>query len=429
MTFSDRHAGEAPATDAGTSAFDKQPARPHAMPQNQAEQTALPPTVTPRRLVWVSNIHLEQTLDAATWVETATSLCDLGWQVTLVVEGEPGTVELGPLTVVRFPRSTRYLMGQISYHAAITRYLRARRHEIDVVLFHQMAALWILPMRLQGRAGNRPLLVMDTRDLSDITKGDWKARLRNSFSHLAHRTSDRWADGQTAITDGMVELVGISSRKLLGIWPSGVTVEHFAAAPATRQWPTGNDPIRLVYIGILLEKRNLLPLAQAVARANQAGMNFQLSLYGDGSFRPVLEEFAGRHAGVELFAPIPRSQVPLALGQAHVGVTSLPAVDDIKYQASSPIKLFEYLAAGMPILATSNLCHTSVVGDGAYAFWVDDVDEASLLAGLEAIWAQRAELPALGGAAGAAAQDWTWQAAAKKLDAALRRGLARQTAA
>ena len=83
----------------------------------------------------------------------------------------------------------------------------------------------------------------------------------------------------------------------------------------------------------------------------------------------------------------------------------------------------------MPILATSNLCHTSVVGDGAYAFWVDDVDEASLLAGLETIWAQRAELPALGAAAGAAAQDWTWQAAAKKLDAALRRGLARQTAA
>ena len=55
------------------------------------------------------------------------------------------------------------------------------------------------------------------------------------------------------------------------------------------------------------------------------------------------------------------------LAAADIGVTSLPSPDDVKYEASSPLKLFEYMAAGLPVLATSNRCHTDVVGAGGYA--------------------------------------------------------------
>ncbi|RIK24389.1 MAG: hypothetical protein DCC51_00260 [Anaerolineae bacterium] len=115
------------------------------------------------------------------------------------------------------------------------------------------------------------------------------------------------------------------------------------------------------------------------------------------------------------------------LAQAHVGVTSLPEVDDIKYEASSPIKLFEYMAAGMPVLATSNKCHTDVVGDGRYAFWADDVSEETLLATLRLVWAERDQLAQLGREAQSDVLAWTYAANAAKLKAALVYGLSRHS--
>ncbi len=98
-------------------------------------------------------------------------------------------------------------------------------------------------------------------------------------------------------------------------------------------------------------------------------MSFVLSLYGDGPLRPQLEALAVDSGGaVRIQRPVPHEQVPSVLAQAQVGVTSLPEPDDAKYEASSPIKLFEYMAAGMPVLATDSKCHTDVVGDGRFAF-------------------------------------------------------------
>jgi glycosyltransferase involved in cell wall biosynthesis len=111
------------------------------------------------------------------------------------------------------------------------------------------------------------------------------------------------------------------------------------------------------------------------------------------------------------------------LAQAHIGVTSLPAPDNVKFQASSPIKLFEYMAAGLPMLATSNVCHTDVVGDGRYTFWADEATPAALLTALRTIWQARATLRTLGQEAQQAVHQWTWEAAGGQLDDALRRGL------
>jgi glycosyltransferase involved in cell wall biosynthesis len=87
--------------------------------------------------------------------------------------------------------------------------------------------------------------------------------------------------------------------------------------------------------------------------------------------------------------------------------------------------LFEYMAAGLPILATNNTCYTDVVGSGRYAFWATEAGEEAFLDTLRQIWRARKELPALGREALSAAHSWTWAAAAKKLHAALLYGVSR----
>lgn len=381
------------------------------------------PAVDRLRLLWVSPVTSDK-LDSATWVDTTRELRQQGVDVTLITIGPAGKHSYRGVEVLNIPRPAVYLFGQVLFHLGLLRFLLPRLRDYDVVLFHQLSAVWLLPLRLLGR--RRPRLVMDTRDMVDFTTTSLKVRLRTAWFDLITRLAARFADGQTAITPRMAELVQIPAEQLWGIWPSGVETERFAAAAKARHWPFQNEPIRLVYVGVFLAKRNLLPLSRAVNQVASEGKAFVFSLYGDGPLKPELELMAAAgNDAVRVERPVPHEKVPHILAQAHIGVTSLPEVGDAKYEASSPIKLFEYMAAGMPVLATSNKCHTDVVGDGRYAFWADAVDEATLATVLRRIWDCRADLAYLGQDAQNDVHGWTYAANAAKLKAALVYGLSR----
>ncbi len=375
------------------------------------------------RMVWVSPVTPDK-LDSATWIDTTRELRAQGVDVTLITIGPGGKQSYRGVEVLSIRRPTIYFLGQLLFHLNVLRFLLPRMKEYDVILFHQLSAIWLLPLRLFGR--RRPLLVMDTRDMADYASDNLKVRMRIALFNLVTVLAARYADGQLAITTRMAELVNIPPDQLWGIWPSGVETERFAAAAKARHWPHDNEAIRLIYVGVFLAKRNLLPLVRAVSRAAAEGMPFIFSLYGDGPLKAELEQAAAVSNGaVRVEKPVPHEMVPNVLARAHVGVTSLPDVDDVKYEASSPIKMLEYMAAGMPVLATSSACHTDVVGDGRFAFWADDVAEETLLDTLRDIWAARAELEQLGREAQADIHNWTYAATASKIKAALTYGLKR----
>ncbi|HMZ06781.1 MAG TPA: glycosyltransferase, partial [Anaerolineales bacterium] len=235
----------------------------------------------------------------------------------------------------------------------------------------------------------------------------------------------RLSDGQTVITQHMADLLHIPSNKLLGVWPSGVNLEKFAATWQHRDWPATDTPLKVIYIGTLNYERNLMTFCKAILEANQRGMNFSFLMVGDGSEKQDLQTFAGQTNGmIQVCEPVPHGQIPDVLAKAHIGV--LPFPDEEKYRVSSPIKLFEYMGAGLPILATKITCHTDVIGNGDYVFWADTSDQDGLLRALEAAWQRRYDLPQMGSKAQVAAQDWTYAASARRLQHALQHGLSQK---
>jgi glycosyltransferase involved in cell wall biosynthesis len=220
----------------------------------------------------------------------------------------------------------------------------------------------------------------------------------------------------------MASSVGILPQRLWGIWASGVDRDLFSAAQKSRRWPSAGEPIHLIYVGLLQRERNLLPLIEAVEKANAEGLPFVLSLVGKGPLWPALEESAHQTEGrVRVLPSVPHNEVPALLSQAHVGV--LPFPDEEMFRVSSPIKLFEYMASGMSILATRVVCHTDVIGDGDYAFWAEDPSVESLLTALRQVWREQSSLGEMGLGAAAAAERWTWQESARDLMRALEHGL------
>ncbi len=367
-------------------------------------------------------------LDAATWLDTTNELRKLGWRVTLVAAGASGQRCIGGTNVFCIPRPEKYLVGLLVFHIRFLQFLRRKMMNSDIILFNQISALWLLPVRLlRGPASRQgPLLVMDIRSLHMTPQGKqgWKGWLRGMFQEFINRSASHWIDGYLIITHRMAEAIKIPLQKLWGEWPSGVNPDLFAPARTARCWPLPKHPIHLVYIGALHYERNLMTLCHAVEKAKAEGMVFTLLLVGDGTERMDLEKFAARSDGqIYVASPVPHDQIPEILAWAHLGV--LPFPDEEKFRVSSPIKLFEYMAAGLPIVATRIVCHTDVIGSGKYVFWAEQDDLPGILSALRLVWMNRDALREMGFQAAIAAQAWTWFESAKKLSLSLEYGLER----
>jgi glycosyltransferase involved in cell wall biosynthesis len=373
-------------------------------------------------LVWIYSDRLSDKLDSATWVETTRELRKLGWRVTLIAAGPAGRHTLQGVEVHGIAMPGIFFARQAAFHLKVLSLLLREWTATDFILFHEMSAAWLLPLHFLRRLSRRqtPLLVMDIRTLSmpPACKRRLKDRLREGVLALTSRAARHWVDGYTVITWRMGEALHLPPAKVWGAWPSGVNLEGFAAAQAGRCWPRDGERLQIMYTGSLDYERNLPALIEAVKRANAEGINFRLTLLGDGTARTELEAAAAGCAGsVQVVPPIPHAKVPVALAGAHAGV--LPFPDEEKFRVSSPIKLFEYMAAGLPIVATRIACHTDVLGDPDFAFWAERADADALLAALRRLWLCRDRLSVLGAEAAEAARAWTWEEAARKLKTAL----------
>jgi glycosyltransferase involved in cell wall biosynthesis len=334
-------------------------------------------------LAWVLTDDLTKVLHATARIEPTRELRKLGWDVTLISSGPGGAQEIRGAEVETIPLANVYLIRQLIYHWRVLKFLWPKRDDLDVVLCQQISFMWLLPVKwwrvLTGR--KRPFLIMDTRDFNSAD-GGWRTELRVKFYNFMHTLANRFADGQTVITPKMAELAKVPADKLWGIWPSGVTVEKFASSAHNRTWPTEDEPIRLIYVGRLHPERCLVPLARAINQANQNGMSFHLTLIGRGPDETLLNEIADQsNEKIDVIDAVPHHEIPDYLAEAHIGTTSLPPVNNKKFEASSPIKLFEYLAAGMPIFATRNVCHTNVIDGQPFAFWAADATPGRCFAG------------------------------------------------
>jgi glycosyltransferase involved in cell wall biosynthesis len=378
-------------------------------------------------LIWVDINIACLPSHVTTWLETTRELRELDWRVTLVLGGPSGQQNIQGVDVLCIPKSQSYFIGYFMFHLRLLRFLVKDWADVDAILFHPMSAIWLLPLRFirKLRGEEKPLLVMDTRD-RDPAGGTIKNRLRVLYGNLASKLANRWADGQTAITIRMSDLVRIPKNQLWGIWPSGVSLEPFTSVRARRKWPQIGEPVHLIYIGSLLHVRNLLPMCQAVEQVNAENVRFKFSLYGEGTAKADLETFAQKTDGrIQIFSPVLHDQIPTVLTQAHVGVNSLFAVEQELFQASSPVKLFEYMASGLPILAPRMPCYSDVIGHGKYVFWIEHAGLSDFLTALQHIWDQRFLLNEMGSQSATAALDWTWHASAVKLKSALEYGLER----
>lgn len=169
--------------------------------------------------------------------------------------------------------------------------------------------------------------------------------------------------------------------------------------------PTGalDERFTVGFLGSLKPWHGLDVLVDALADLVSRDGRYHLRVIGDGPERAALlagidRRGLARH--VTLVGQVAREQVPEHLRDVDVTVAPYPRLDGFYF---SPLKVFEYMAAGRPIVASRIGQIESVLCDGETALLVEPGNAAALAATIASLRAQPALAARLASAARARA--------------------------
>lgn len=169
--------------------------------------------------------------------------------------------------------------------------------------------------------------------------------------------------------------------------PNGVNVERIAARTPGRRNP---DHLTVAFVGTLKPWHGVPDLLQAIAlantRATRPDSQWALRIIGDGPGRSGLEQLAAS-LGLEtdFTGAVPPGAVPGLLQECDVAAAPYPAEEAGRDDYFSPLKVYEYMAAAMPIVATSVGQIPSILDHGRTGMLVPAGEPAALAAALAAL--------------------------------------------
>jgi glycosyltransferase involved in cell wall biosynthesis len=370
---------------------------------------------------------------ADSWVRRqAAALLAHGYAVDVIcprAPGEPAHEQVAGVTVWRVG-GTKYRGGSIARYAlAYTRFLAAargalmrlhRQHPYAAVQVYSMPESLVVAA-LSLRLAGVPLIYAAgdlTTELYAAKFGRKGSRLIAAALRLQERACLGLADLVLTVHEEYRRRLlarGVPAAKLRVVLNLPDERLFFPRPPAPGRDGAAAGEFRLVYHGTLAERYGVDLAVEAVALLRARIPGLRLAIYGDGELRPRLVDLIARRglgAHVALSPGyLPVDALPPLLAAADVAL--VPTRASAFTDTILPTKLLEYLALGLPTIATRTRTVVAHVPPEAVEYCAPD-DAEALAAAILRLWEDPARRQAL--AAGArrwsAAHRWAKEAAA-----------------
>ena len=204
-----------------------------------------------------------------------------------------------------------------------------------------------------------------------------------------------------------------------------ITIQNFPilgelAAPTRR--PYQDRPPVALFSGGITRHRGVIEMVEAIGETSH---NARLSLVG--SFGRADTEAEARSISgwerVDFHGWQPRSALPDLMGEARVGLVLFhPEPNHVE---AMPNKLFEYMSAGLPVIASDFPLWRSIVDDAGCGLLVDPQDPRAIAEAIDWMLEHPEEAEEMGHRGRKAVESrYNWEAESKKLIALYQRLLA-----
>jgi len=300
------------------------------------------------RLVWISARDLNSDLAATTEISLGRTLTSLGVEFTLISPGKIENEKFGHVEVnrLRLPgmntlsgaRDIRrriladfVLAGRVDCVLVDWRYVKSLETELA-----RLAVPWLItdrgPPASSGLRGGR-------------IRRELLRNLQKRFWERGWRIADSYASGGFVVSSEHRKLVnGITGGNLeVFVLPAGTEPNHLLGEKSD---PSIN--LKLVYSGRIDKRRGVGEIIRLSEALTDSSIKHSLTVVGEGDME---NEMAIRSEFSESFhyqAKVTREKIQGILAANHIGI--LPMPDIPVWRISSPLKLAEYLAAGLLIV-------------------------------------------------------------------------------
>lgn len=366
----------------------------------------------------LSTVH--PAFDDRIFHKEAKTLVQAGYDVTLIAQHDGDTVVEGirikglPKPKNRFTR----IFG-LTWRA----FRLALRQRADVYHFHDPELLpWGVLLKLFTRAK----IIYDVHENvpKQILNKEWLPRWSRRLTALVYMLAER---GTLPFVDKIV----IAEDSYIKNYPGRENVisirnypsfPRFAITIAKTQLERESSKIyNVVYVGGVTKLRGALELVEALKILKESGyQTIALTLIGpvtplnlDRELQHLIRQY-GLTENVHILGPVPHEEVFGILAQSHVGVAILHP--DPNYVESLPIKLFEYMAAGLPVVASNFPLWREIVEGNACGLCVNPLDPKAIAEAIEYLLTHPEEARRMGQNGRQAVEEkYNWEKEAQKL--------------
>jgi glycosyltransferase involved in cell wall biosynthesis len=340
------------------------------------------------KIVHLTSVHTP--FDVRVFHKECKSLAQSGKHVVLIVPHDRDevvdSVEVKGIRISggRFVRMTR---------TAWSLYREALRQNGDVYHFHDPE---LIPLGLLLAARGKTVVYDIHEDApADILHKDYIPRpLRLPLTWSVRKLED----AACRRFSGLIAATPTIATRFHSINPNTVVVHNFPmldeiAPNAPVPWK--ERPPAVAYIGSISERRGIREILQALALL-PSDNPAQMMLAGPFSPAELRTDLMRLPvwARVKYLRVLDRPSVASLLSRVRVGLLMLQP--EPNFCNAMPIKLFEYMAAGIPVIASDFPLWRQIIGEAGCGLLVDPQDPHAIARGMEYMLNHDAEAEAMG---------------------------------
>jgi glycosyltransferase involved in cell wall biosynthesis len=364
-----------------------------------------------RKVVHLTSAHTPT--DVRIFVKECQTLAAAGYEVHLIAPGADDGVNQGVRVHGVGPRRDEERLARMTSTVRAV-YRRARALAADLYHFHDPE---LIPAGLRlARSGAAVVYDVHEDYAATVVNREWiRPRLRGPTARLVDGLEPAAANRLAAV----VAATPAIAERFSGCRCEVVTVNNF---PKLREFervqrrPLPAEPA-VCYVGSIFPMRGIEVMVDAIARTDA-----QLLLAGSFDSDAFLERLRASPgwSRVAYLGRVDRAGVGEIFGRASAGIVLLRP--SAQYLRSHPTKMFEYMSAGLPVIASDFPLWRDIVKGAGCGLCVDPLSPDALADAITWIVAHPEEAREMGeNGRRAIASTYNWEPEGAKLAALYRR--------
>ncbi|MBY6037083.1 glycosyltransferase family 4 protein [Fictibacillus nanhaiensis] len=335
------------------------------------------------KICHLTSVH--SAMDTRILIKECQSLQKAGHEVVYIVPNAEDSVQFG--VRIKGVMSTASNRLRRMVHTTSLVYEEAIRQDADVYHFHDSE---LIPIGLKLKAKGKKVIYDVHEDLPEqILSKQWiPGPLRKSVA-LAAKHFEKYASKRF---DAIVTATPYINERFRKYNSNSITIHNYPLLQELIKTseiqevskPLEDNKKRVVYLGGIYLLRGIKEMIRSVEKVNEMHpVEFRLG----GSFAPAsLEDEVKKMSGwkhVSFLGFLNRHDVKEELSQANAGLVLLHP--EPRFVVSYPIKLFEYMSAGLPVIASNFPLWEDIVRENGCGICVDPLNIDEIAKAIESI--------------------------------------------